>query len=139
MGNARRPSFKGHCAMCALNTDGRIRGLGWRYRMLPAERELVGKSRRVRRGEVPADQLDDALTWDSVVPEVVEIDPDWRPGEHVTVNAASTHDTEGYRLFGSPADVCRACSDFEVGRLVPVAFCAEALEDYKRTHFWEVW
>jgi len=31
-----------------------------------------------------------------------------------------------------PADVCSACSDFETGRLVPVAFCAEAKQDAKR-------
>lgn len=33
---------------------------------------------------------------------------------------------DGVSRHEAPADVCDPCSDFEVGRLVPVSFCPDA-------------
>lgn len=46
--------------------------------------------------------------------------------EHYPVQIG-TRDAEGYRTFGTPGDVCSACSDPEAGRWVPVSQCPTAL------------
>lgn len=53
--------------------------------------------------------------------------------EHMIKHEAvqiGTLDKNGYRSFQTPGDVCAACSDWEGGRMVPVAWCPEALDDY---------
>lgn len=39
-------------------------------------------------------------------------------------------DEHGRRTFQTPGDVCSECSDWDTGRMVPVAWCPEALDDY---------
>lgn len=38
-----------------------------------------------------------------------------------------THDSEGWRTFQTPGDVCLGCSDAEQGYWVPVTECGTAL------------
>lgn len=52
----RRPSFKGCCAMCALNRGHMVRGLGWQHRLKPSHQRKFGRARRIGRHEIPADQ-----------------------------------------------------------------------------------
>ncbi len=53
---ANRKRMKGHCMNCACQA-GRCRGQGVASRARLAELRLVGRGRRLARGEVPVDQL----------------------------------------------------------------------------------
>lgn len=55
---ANRNRMKGHCMHCAAcpRLSGFVRGAGWASRAPLAERRLLGRSRRLSRREVPADQ-----------------------------------------------------------------------------------
>lgn len=55
MGNARRPSFKGCCAMCAA-AKGKVRGQGRAERESFRDLRARDASRRIGRRDIPADQ-----------------------------------------------------------------------------------
>lgn len=57
MARARRPSFKGCCAMCASG-KGRVRGQGHAEREPMRDLRKRGKKRRVSRRDIPADQTE---------------------------------------------------------------------------------
>lgn len=47
-----------------------------------------------------------------------------------------TRDAEGYRTHCTPGDVCAACSNWEIGLMVPISQCPLALNDYyAENHF----
>lgn len=48
-----------------------------------------------------------------------------------------THDSEGYRTFQTPGDVCLGCSDLDSGRWVAVSECdvASAVYESQRTEY----
>lgn len=50
--------------------------------------------------------------------------------DHVPVD----YRPEGETRHAVPAEVCGTCSDFEAGRLVPVAFCPAALVKSDELH-----
>ena len=60
MGRARRPSFKGCCAMCASG-KGRVRGQSDAARMQVRDRRALGQASRVSRHDIPDDQLDEVI------------------------------------------------------------------------------
>lgn len=43
-----------------------------------------------------------------------------------------THDEDGHRSFTPIGEVCRGCSDPDVGRWVPVSQCPTAWATYRR-------
>ena len=55
MPRSRRPSFRGCCAMCAAG-KGKMRGQGDAARKTAAELRKYGRTRRVSRQDIPADQ-----------------------------------------------------------------------------------
>lgn len=55
MPHSHRPSFRGHCAMCAEAT-GKVRGLGDARRMPVTDLRRFGRSTRVSRHDIPEDQ-----------------------------------------------------------------------------------
>jgi hypothetical protein len=56
MARSHRPAFKGCCAMCASG-KGKVRGQGQAQRLPVRELRLLGQKRRIRRRQVPADQI----------------------------------------------------------------------------------
>lgn len=60
MARSRRPSFRGCCAMCAFG-KGKVRGQGRAARETVQSLRQRGKAHRVRRNEIPADQLGEVV------------------------------------------------------------------------------